>query len=205
MACNREIDGAAASAMMELFIECIAAPGFSPEAREIFTKKKNLRLVLMPGLEIEDKEEYRSIVNGVLKQEIDFGDPEDAEWQVVTKRELTEVEMESLRFAWKACQHVKSNAIVFAKGEATVGIGGGQPNRVDCVKIAAERAGEKSIGAVMASDAFFPFPDSVEEAARVGITAIVQPGGSIRDAESIAAADKYNIAMVTTGVRHFRH
>ncbi len=105
----------------------------------------------------------------------------------------------------KACQHVKSNAIVFAQGEATVGIGGGQPNRVDCVRMAVERAGEKARGAVMASDAFFPFPDSVELAAKAGITAVVHPGGSIRDAESIAAANAHGMAMVTTGVRHFRH
>ena len=205
VACNREIDSAAAAAMKDLFVECIAAPSFSRGAREIFAKKKNLRLLLMPGLEIGDTVEYRSVIHGILEQEIDFGDPQDTNWKVVTRREPSEAEMESLRFAWKACQHVKSNAIVFARGEATVGIGGGQPNRVDCVRIAADRAGEKSKGAVMASDAFFPFADSVEEAAKVGITAIVQPGGSIRDAESVAAADKYNIAMVTTGVRHFRH
>ncbi len=124
---------------------------------------------------------------------------------MVSKRQPTDAEWAALKFAWKACQHVKSNAIVFAQGEATVGIGGGQPNRVDCVRIAAERAGEKSKGAVMASDAFFPFPDSVEVAAQAGITAIVHPGGSVRDAESIAIADAHGIAMVTTGVRHFRH
>ena len=123
----------------------------------------------------------------------------------VSDRAPTEEEWKALRFAWKACQHVKSNAIVFAQGSATVGIGGGQPNRVDCVRIAALRAGEKAAGAVMASDAFFPFPDSVEEAARAGITAIVQPGGSVRDAESIALAEANGISMVLTGVRHFRH
>ena len=114
-------------------------------------------------------------------------------------------EMPALKFAWKACQHVKSNAIVFVQGEATVGIGGGQPNRIDCVAIAAQRAGEKSRGAVMSSDAFFPFADSVEAAAAYGITAIIQPGGSIRDADSIKAADDHNIVMIFTGVRHFRH
>ena len=205
IACNREIDGEAALAMKELFVECIAAPAFSEEALATFAKKKNLRLLLMPDLEIEPKVEYRSVINGLLKQDIDFGDPADTEWHVVTRREPSQAEMQALRFAWKACQHVKSNAIVFVQGEATVGIGGGQPNRVDCVKIAAERAGEKSQKAVMASDAFFPFADSVEEAARVGITAIVQPGGSIRDEESIAAANQHDIAMVMTGVRHFRH
>jgi phosphoribosylaminoimidazolecarboxamide formyltransferase/IMP cyclohydrolase len=124
---------------------------------------------------------------------------------VVSKRQPTEAEWAALRFAWKACQHVKSNSIVFAQGEATVGIGGGQPNRVDCVRIAQTRAGEKSIGAVMASDAFFPFPDSVEVAAQAGITAVAHPGGSVRDAESIAVADANDMAMIATGVRHFRH
>jgi phosphoribosylaminoimidazolecarboxamide formyltransferase/IMP cyclohydrolase len=123
----------------------------------------------------------------------------------VSSRQPTEAEWQSLHFAWKACQHVKSNAIVFAQGEATVGIGGGQPNRVDCVRMAVQRAGEKTAGAVMASDAFFPFPDSVEVAAAAGVTAVVQPGGSVRDAESLAAAEAAGMAMVSTGVRHFRH
>jgi phosphoribosylaminoimidazolecarboxamide formyltransferase/IMP cyclohydrolase len=136
---------------------------------------------------------------------VDFGDPADTEWRVVSQRQPTEKEWAALRFAWIACQHVKSNAIVFAQGEATVGIGGGQPNRVDCVRIAAARAGERARGAVMASDAFFPFPDSIEEAAKAGITAIVEPGGSVRDEEAITAADGHNIAMIFTGVRHFRH
>jgi phosphoribosylaminoimidazolecarboxamide formyltransferase / IMP cyclohydrolase len=124
---------------------------------------------------------------------------------VVSKRQPSEQEWHNMRFAWKACQHVKSNSIVFAKDEATVGIGGGQPHRVDCVRIAVQRSQEKSKGAVMASDAFFPFPDSVEVAAQAGISAVVHPGGSIRDAEAIAAADAAGMAMVTTGVRHFRH
>jgi phosphoribosylaminoimidazolecarboxamide formyltransferase/IMP cyclohydrolase len=142
----------------------------------------------------------------VLMEESDFGDPPGTpEWKVVSKRAPTPEEWTDLRFAWKACQFVHSNAIVFAQGEATVGIGGGQPNRVDCVRIAAQRAGEKSQGAVMASDAFFPFPDSVQVAAEAGITATVHPGGSVRDSESIAAADAAGMAMVITGVRHFRH
>jgi len=159
----------------------------------------------MPDTNVEPNYELRSITRGVLKQSVDFGDPVDIEWKVATKRAPTDAEWKSLRFAWKACQHIKSNAIVFCKGEATVGIGGGQPNRVDCVRIAAQRAGEKARGAVMASDAFFPFADSVEEAAQAGITAIIQPGGSIRDLESIEAADRLGIAMIFTGVRHFRH
>jgi len=205
IASNRPFDVATAEALGELFVECIAAPGFDAEARSVLAKRKNLRLVEMPDLQIDPTYELRSINRGLLKQDIDRGDPANTEWKVVSKRQPTEAEWAALRFAWKACQHVKSNSIVFAQGEATVGIGGGQPNRVDCVRIAKERAGEKSIGAVMASDAFFPFPDSVEVAAHAGITAVAHPGGSVRDAESLAVADANNIAMVVTGVRHFRH
>ena len=205
IAANRAVDEAAAAAIAELFVECVIAPGFAALALEIFAKKKNLRLVKMPDLMVEPAFELRSVTRGVLRQAVDFGDPAAADWQVATRRAPTPEELKALRFAWKACQHVKSNAIVFAVGEATVGIGGGQPNRVDCVRIAAQRAGERSRGAVMASDAFFPFPDSVAEAAKAGITAIVQPGGSVRDAESIAAADQAGMAMVFIGVRHFRH
>ncbi len=205
VASNRQIDGATAQAMSSLFIECIIAPGFEEGALEILARKKNLRLVDMPDLKIEPDFELRSITRGVLKQAVDCGDPPDTQWKVVSERQPTPEEWQALRFAMQACQHVKSNAIVFARGEATVGIGGGQPNRVDCVRMAVERSGEKANGAVMASDAFFPFPDSVELAAKAGITAIVHPGGSIRDAESIAAANAHSIAMLTTGVRHFRH
>jgi phosphoribosylaminoimidazolecarboxamide formyltransferase / IMP cyclohydrolase len=159
----------------------------------------------MPDLKIEPDFELRSITRGVLKQGVDFGDPQDTAWTVVSERQPSGEEWQALKFAWKACQHVKSNAIVFARGEATVGIGGGQPNRVDCVRIAIERSGEKARGAVMASDAFFPFSDSVELAGKAGITGIIHPGGSIRDAESIAIANMQGIAMVTTGIRHFRH
>lgn len=209
IATNRAFDAETATALGELFVECIAAPGFTEGAREVLAKRKNLRMVEMPDLEIAPRYELRTITQGLLKQDVDFGDPENTEWQVVSKRAPTKEELRALKFAWKACQHVKSNAIVFARhfetGVATVGIGGGQPNRVDCVKIAAARAGDKSSGAVIASDAFFPFPDSVEVAARAGITAIVHPGGSVRDADSLAAADAHEIAMVVTGVRHFRH
>jgi phosphoribosylaminoimidazolecarboxamide formyltransferase / IMP cyclohydrolase len=209
IASNQPFDGDAAAALGDLFVECIAAPSFTDEAKAILAKRKNLRLVEMPDLKIDPAYELRSINRGLLKQDIDRGDPAGIEWKVVSKRQPTDAEWAALKFAWKACQHVKSNSIVFAQsdaqGESTVGIGSGQPNRVDCVRIAAERAGDKSKGAVMASDAFFPFPDSVEVAAQAGITAIAHPGGSVRDAESIAIADAHNIAMVTTGVRHFRH
>jgi phosphoribosylaminoimidazolecarboxamide formyltransferase / IMP cyclohydrolase len=160
----------------------------------------------MPDRLLEPEYELRSVNQGLLRQTLDRGDPKDApEWKVVSNRAPSDGEWVALRFAWKACQHVKSNAIVFAKGEATVGIGGGQPNRVNCVQIAAARAGDQSRGSVMASDAFFPFPDSIEEAARAGVTAIVHPGGSLRDADSVVAADAHKIAMVVTGFRHFRH
>lgn len=205
IASNRPFDGATAEALGDLFAECIAAPSFTAEARTILAKKKNCRLLEMPNTVIEPTFELRSLTRGVLKQDLDLGDPAETEWKVVSQRQPTEAEWQALRFAWKACQHVKSNSIVFAQGEATVGIGGGQPNRVDCVRLAAERAGEKSKGAVMASDAFFPFTDSVEVGIRAGITAIVHPGGSVRDSESLAVADAAGVAMVTTGVRHFRH
>lgn len=205
IASNRPIDEATAAAIQNIFVECVAAPGFTPEAFAILSAKKNLRLIEMPDLHIEPDYELRSITRGVLMQSVDFGDPDASEWKVVTQRAPSEAEMASLKFAWKACQHVKSNAIVFARGTATVGIGGGQPNRVDCVRMAAQRAGERSQGAVMASDAFFPFADSVQVAAEAGVSAVIHPGGSMRDAESIAAADAAGMAMVTTGVRHFRH
>jgi phosphoribosylaminoimidazolecarboxamide formyltransferase/IMP cyclohydrolase len=211
IAANRLFDRATAKAIGKLFVECIVAPGFTPKALEILSEKKNLRLIELYDTKVNPPFELRSIHQGVLIQDVDTGDPDDGEdhWKIVTERMPTEAETRALAFAWKAVQHVKSNAIVFARlegnTEATVGIGGGQPNRVDCVRIAAERAGSKARGAVMASDAFFPFSDSVEEAAKAGITAIIQPGGSLRDQESIDLANQNNIAMVMTGIRHFRH
>jgi phosphoribosylaminoimidazolecarboxamide formyltransferase / IMP cyclohydrolase len=206
VAANRTIDAATVGALGNLFIECIVAPGFDAGARELLAKRKNCRLLEMPDAVIEPAFEFRSVTRGVLMQESDFGDPPGApEWKVVSRRAPTEAEWRGLRFAWKACRFVRSNAIVFAQGEATVGIGGGQPNRVDCVRIAVQRAGERAQGAAMASDAFFPFPDSVQLAAEAGITAAIHPGGSVRDPEAIAAADAAGMAMVVTGVRHFRH
>jgi phosphoribosylaminoimidazolecarboxamide formyltransferase/IMP cyclohydrolase len=186
-----------------MFVECIAAPGFEEDALALLSKKQNLRLVI-PGGDLP-KDEIRSVAGGFLRQDVDSGDPEKTEWKVVSKRKPTEKEMSDLAFAWKACISAKSNAIVVARDGATLGIGAGQPNRVDSARLAAARAGEKAVGAVLASDAFFPFPDSVEVAAKAGITAIVHPGGSVRDAESLAAAEAMGIAMVLTGVRHFRH
>ncbi len=210
IATNRPLAADTAAALGDLFVECIAAPIFTEDACALLAKRKNLRLVQIPDLRIEPRFELRSVNRGLLKQELDEGDPAGSEWRVVSARQPNAEERTALRFAWQACRHVKSNAIVFARALetgtlATVGIGGGQPNRVDCVKIAAERAGERARGAAMASDAFFPFPDSVEVAARAGITAVIHPGGSVRDKESIAAADAAGMAMMVTGVRHFKH
>ncbi len=205
VACNRPLDAATAAAVKELFVECIIAPGFSPESLDLLASKKNCRLVEMPDLRIEPEYELRSINRGVLRQSVDFGDPAEVEWKVVSERQPSADEWKALRFAMHACQHVKSNAIVFVQGTATVGIGGGQPNRVDSVRIAVQRSGEKARGAVMASDAFFPFADSVQVAAEAGVTAVVHPGGSMRDQESVDAANVAGLAMVTSGTRHFRH
>jgi phosphoribosylaminoimidazolecarboxamide formyltransferase / IMP cyclohydrolase len=205
IACSHIVDMSTAMQMKDLFIECIIAPDFHHQALEVLSRKKNCRLVVMADKEIDPKYEFRSILRGFLKQEVDIGDPENAHYEVVTMRHPTQEEWDALNFAWKACQHVKSNAIVLAQGQATVGIGGGQPNRVDSVQIAIRRAGSRVQGAVMASDAFFPFADSIHAAAAAGITAVIQPGGSVRDTESIAAADEAGIAMVFTHVRHFRH
>jgi phosphoribosylaminoimidazolecarboxamide formyltransferase/IMP cyclohydrolase len=209
IASNWTVDRKTVEAMGDLFVECIAAPSFTNDALAKLARRKNCRLLEMPDLKIEPEYEYRSINRGVLRQAIDKGDPITATWRVVTKRAPSEEQLRALQFAWKAAQHVKSNAIVFAKETAdvlaTVGIGGGQPNRVDCVRIAANRAGDKAKGAVMASDAFFPFPDGVLEAVKAGIVAVAQPGGSVKDQEVIAAADEAGIAMMLTGARHFRH
>ena len=209
IASNQVIDLPTVEAFGSLFIECLIAPGFTDEALTRLARRKNCRILHMPDLKVEPDYELRSITRGILRQSIDRGDPPNTTWRTVTRREPTDEQMALLRFAWKADQHVKSNAIVFASQSdgvlATVGIGGGQPNRVDCVRIAANRAGEKAKGAVMASDAFFPFPDGVQEAAKAGIVAVVQPGGSVKDEDVIAAADKAGMAMVFTGARHFRH
>lgn len=205
IATNKPFDASIAEALDKLFVECIAAPEFTQEARAILAGRTNCRLLEIPNLTLNPRHEWRSINHGILQQDIDQGDPEKTEWKVVSKRQPTETEWLALRFAWRACQHVRSNAIVLAQAEATVGIGGGQSNRIDCVRMAIERAGEHVKGAAMASDAFFPFSDCVETAAKAGITAVIHPGGSVRDNESIAAADAANMAMVITGVRHFRH
>jgi phosphoribosylaminoimidazolecarboxamide formyltransferase/IMP cyclohydrolase len=202
IAANRPFDGATARALGDLFVEAIAAPAFTDEAREALSGRQGCRLVALSQA-ASDEVEVRSIRGGFVWQERDRGD--DAQWKVVTQRAPTEEDMESLRFAWRAVAHVKSNAILLAQGTAAVGIGGGLPSRLDAVRLAVAKAGERAQGAVMASDAFFPFPDGVETAAAAGVTAIVQPGGSVRDPQVIEAADRLGVAMCFTGVRHFRH
>ncbi|MFQ5421600.1 MAG: bifunctional phosphoribosylaminoimidazolecarboxamide formyltransferase/IMP cyclohydrolase, partial [Anaerolineae bacterium] len=200
-----DTDFTEALAAAKLFVEAVIAPGFSPAAQEWFAaKKKNCRLVTVPP-EAAKSLEMRAIQGGYLVQTMDQGDPAGTEWRVVSQRQPTEAEWAAMKFGWTAVQHVKSNAIVFAKGKATMGIGGGLPSRVDAVNLAATKAGAAAAGAVMASDAFFPFPDGVEAAAAAGVTAVIEPGGSIRDDSVIEAADRLGLALVFTGSRHFRH
>ncbi|NLG83388.1 MAG: bifunctional phosphoribosylaminoimidazolecarboxamide formyltransferase/IMP cyclohydrolase [Firmicutes bacterium] len=209
IAVNRELDGETARAMAELFLEIVIAPSFSEEARKILAAKKNLRLLRLafpaPGDRPGEGFDLRRVSGGLLVQDRDLADYRPADLVVKTKRPPTEAELHDLAMAWKVVKYVKSNAIVLWRDGRTVGIGAGQMNRVGAARIAIAQAGEKARGAVLASDAFFPMPDTVEEAARAGITAIIQPGGSIRDDESIAAADSFGLAMVFTGMRHFRH
>jgi phosphoribosylaminoimidazolecarboxamide formyltransferase/IMP cyclohydrolase len=206
IASNRIFDAATVDALGSLFVECIAAPSFSPEALEKLAARTRCRLLELPEFVSTSMQEWRSVQHGLLCQTRDIGDPENTtEWRVVSKREPTESEWLALKFAWKASQPVRSNAIVLAVGEATVGIGGGQPNRIDCVRTAVQQAGVQAAQSVMASDAFFPFADCIELAAQHGITAVIHPGGSLRDADVINAADTAGMAMVMTGVRHFRH
>ncbi|MEG1503054.1 MAG: bifunctional phosphoribosylaminoimidazolecarboxamide formyltransferase/IMP cyclohydrolase [Enterococcus sp.] len=203
---NREIDMLTAQEMHKLFLEIIIAPSFEKEAFELLAKKKNLRLLTLDfSDEPKQTPELVSVLGGLLVQEQDIIAEVPSEWQVVTERKPSAEEMNALAFAWKAVKHVKSNAIVVANGKQTLGIGAGQMNRVGSVKIALEQAKNQMNGAVLASDAYFPMNDSVEYAAQHGIKAIVQPGGSIRDQESIDMANKYGVAMVFTNVRHFRH
>ena len=204
VAFNREVDAAAAQAMKKLFFEVLLAPSFSAEAQEILRTKKDLRVIIAKEPSYK-RFSVRTALGGLLVQEQDTLLPRDEEWQVVSKRSPTDSEIRDLRFAMTVCKHVRSNAIVLSKDLAVIGIGGGQPNRVDCVKIAVERGADRVRETCMASDAFFPFPDSVEEAAKAGVSAVAHPGGSIRDQESLAMADAHGMAMVVTGKRHFLH
>ncbi len=205
IAVNRPLDADTAQGMRKLFIEVLAAPSFTEEALRILKRKSRfirlLQAIHVPATGLL----WRNTVSGWLAQTPDALPPDPSAWRVVTERRPSDEEWEGLRFGWQAIKHVKSNAIVFAKGKATVGVGAGQMSRVDAVRLAAWKAGVNARGAVMASDAFFPFPDGVEVAAEAGITAVIQPGGSKRDGEVIAAANRLGMAMVFTGVRHFRH
>jgi len=200
---NRMVDGEAAEEMAKLFLEVIAAPGFSPTAKEKFATKKNLRLVEI--VNAPQKWVLKNVPGGILLQDVDQHPLTEKDLKVVSKRPPTPEEMRTLLFAWKVCKHVKSNAILYARDGQTVGVGAGQMSRVDSCKIGAMKAVLPLQGTVAASDAFFPFPDGVEEIAKVGASAIIQPGGSVRDQEAIAAADRLGLAMIFTGVRHFRH
>jgi phosphoribosylaminoimidazolecarboxamide formyltransferase / IMP cyclohydrolase len=212
---NRVVDEATARQITEpnRFIECVIAPDYEDSALHLLTTrptwKKNVRILRTGPLEIADAAcralDFRRVDGGLLAQTRDVPADDFASARVVTKRAPTEAEMADLRFAWLVCKHVKSNAIVLARGGMVVGVGAGQMSRVDSVHIAARKAGDRVQGSVLASDAFFPFRDNIDEAARAGVTAVVQPGGSMRDADSIRACDEHGLAMLFTGVRHFRH
>src|ERR1700685_3338804 len=200
---NRPIDAEAAEEMHKLFLEVIAAPSFDEAAKKKFATKKNLRLVQVTPC--NEKLALKNVSGGLLVQDIDARPLQDVDLKVVTQRAPTAEETRALLFAWKVCKHVKSNAIVYARDGQTVGVGAGQMSRVDAAKVGAMKAQLPLQGTVAASDAFFPFPDGAEEIAKAGATPIIQPGGSQRDPEVIAAADRLGLAMLFTGVRHFRH
>ena len=204
---NRPVTAEAAEALRRVFFEVIVAPGYEDGALEVLRKKRDLRLLRVPESSQDGPAplQVRRVSGGLLLQTADALAEDPAAWRVVTQRAPTEAELADLAFAWRAAKHIKSNTIVLARDRALVGMGAGQPNRLVSVHLAARAAGERAAGTVLASDAFFPFADGLELAAAAGVTAVVQPGGSIRDDEVIAAADKAGIAMVFTGVRHFLH
>jgi phosphoribosylaminoimidazolecarboxamide formyltransferase/IMP cyclohydrolase len=207
IAFNRPVDESAAAAVSEAFYEGVVAPEIDPAAREILAKKKKLRVLAVGDLSGYARHGFdlRRINGGLLVQDWDTAGDSVRSGKVVTRRAPSEEEWRALQFSWTVVRHVKSNAIVFAREDRTVGIGAGQMSRVDSVRLGIEKARVPLEGAVMASDAFFPFPDGVDVGAEAGATAVVQPGGSIRDQEVIEAADGHGIAMVLTGQRHFRH
>ncbi len=205
VALNRPIDAATATELTKTFLECVVAPGCSDEAKAILAKKVNVRVLVLPDFLGGAEHLFKDIAGGFLVQAADTLTANPADWQVVTEKKPTDAELQELLFAWKICKHVKSNAIVITKDRTTLGVGAGQMNRVGSAKIAIEQAAHKIQGAVLASDGFFPFDDSVRSAAAAGIKLLVQPGGSMRDAESIAAANELGVVMVMTGVRHFMH
>ena len=212
---NRSVDEATAAAISAVFYEAIVAPDFSPEALELLTRKRDLRLIAMGERSgprkgefswlPDNKLDFKRVTGGFVAQDLPRSDDQDLKMQVVTKRQPTLEELTDLRFAWRAVKHVKSNAIVLAHQLTVVGVGAGQMKRVDSVELAVRHAKDRARGSVLASDAYFPFADGVQRAIEAGVTAIIQPGGSIRDEESIRVADQHGIAMVFTKVRHFRH
>jgi phosphoribosylaminoimidazolecarboxamide formyltransferase/IMP cyclohydrolase len=208
IAFNRPLDGPTAEALSKLFVEAIIAPGFSPESLERLGAKKNLRLMDMSAHQDEEGWQFKTIGGGLLVQTADTLAEDPKEWKCVTQRQPSDDELRALAFAWRVVKHVKSNAIVLAQAGVLVGVGAGQMSRVDAVKLAIWKARElqhEVQGSVAASDAFFPFPDGLEAAAEAGVTAVIQPGGSVRDADVIAAANRSGVAMLLTGRRHFRH
>ena len=205
VALNQPLDAATATAMTKTFLECVVAPDCNEEAKAVLEKKSNLRVLILPDLQAGPKDMVKVIAGGFLVQTVD-DEPDSADkWEVVTENKPTAEQLAEMMFAWKVAKHVKSNAIVVTRDRATIGIGAGQMNRVGAVEIALKQAGEKTQGATLASDGFFPFDDSVRTAAQAGITAIIQPGGSRRDDDSIQAANELGIVMILTGTRHFLH
>ena len=206
VALNGEATGELAAAMRDLFVEVVIAPGYSAEALEIYGRKKNLRLIEAPSYRLgADDVELRGVDGGFLAQRPDGESEDPAGWRCVTKRQPTAAEQRALEFAWKVTRYVKSNAIVLANADQTVGVGAGQMSRVDSCRLAIQKAVVPTQGTVAGSDAFFPFRDGVDVLAAAGVSAIAQPGGSVRDEEVIAACDERDMAMVLTDRRHFRH
>ncbi|MFN5862913.1 MAG: bifunctional phosphoribosylaminoimidazolecarboxamide formyltransferase/IMP cyclohydrolase, partial [Pseudanabaena sp.] len=205
VALNRPIDEETAQLLNKTFLECVVTTACVPSVAAILSKKQNLRVLVLSDFQQGSHETVKTIAGGMLVQRSDDESVKSDTWKVVTQKQPTPEQLQELIFAWKVSRHVKSNAIVITKDSTTIGIGAGQMNRVGSAKIALEQAGEKAQGAFLASDGFFPFDDSVRTAAAAGITAIVQPGGSLRDADSIKAADDLGLVMVFTGVRHFLH
>ncbi|MFS1514213.1 bifunctional phosphoribosylaminoimidazolecarboxamide formyltransferase/IMP cyclohydrolase [Chengkuizengella sp. SCS-71B] len=207
VAFNREIGKEIAEKLHEIFLEIIIAPSYTDEAIEVLTKKKNIRLLKLGAAQQPNKQNriVTSVNDGMLIQDVDTYQLADEDIKVVTERKPTEEELKQLLFGWKVVKHVKSNAIILANDDMTIGVGAGQMNRVGAANIAIQQAGEKAKGSILASDAFFPMGDTLELAAKAGITAVIQPGGSIKDEESIKVANEHGIAMVVTGVRHFKH
>lgn len=205
VALNQAIDEATAKELTKTFLECVVAPDCSPEARDILAKKSKVRILLLPDLSTGEKQTVKVIAGGFLVQAADDVVETPEEWRVVTEKQPTAAQLAELLFAWKVSKHVKSNAIVVTKNQTTLGVGAGQMNRVGSTKIALEQAGEAAKGGYLASDGFFPFDDSIRTAAQFGIEAIVQPGGSLKDQDSINAANELGLIMVLTGIRHFLH